>query len=445
VSCRRIAVPLITCLLAASSAAAEPVVPAPPDKREVPDYGGHPPPQRVRWLRTVGRVVLFPIYVVNEYVVRRPLGFAVDFAEHARAPRVAIRYLFLGPKVPGPAIYPVALYDFGFQPSVGLRVSWNDGFLTPGSKLGLKLGYGGSDWLRADGALRVGMPFGTWVGFDAAARHRPDAVFYGIGGRTPEDAKARYELTRTAVGVSAGWRWVSVVGGTSGALTTTSDFHGGPSIEEQVAAGNIAALPAGYSEEVIAHRLGVTVALDSRSRKREESGARFDGIVERVWQRDRTRQAWTHVDATAGAGLLFDPVGERKLDLRLRVEMVEARSAMDVPFLELATIGGSRDLRGFSGARARDASALAFTLDYQWPLAAWLDATAYLGVGNVFGPRLGGFHTGKLRGSAGFGLSLAGFSDERQVELWAAGGTDPFDQGFSFTSFRLVLGYSRDY
>jgi hypothetical protein len=436
---RSIAISLITCVLAAPARAE-------PAKRELPEYGGRPyAPRAPHWARTVGRVVLFPFYVVTEYVIRRPLGFAASTIEHARTPRVVVRYLFLGPKIAGPAIYPVALYDFGFQPSVGLRVSWSDGFLSRGSKLALRLGYGGLDWLRADGELRFATPYGTWVGFEAGARHRPDAVFYGVGARTPQEAKARYELTRSAVALSAGWRWFTVVGGTSGTLTTPSNFGDDPSIEDQVAAGAIAALPAGYREELIVHRLGAKVAFDTRPRKREASGVRIDGLVERVWERDRVRQAWTHVDATAGGALLLDPVGERKLDLRLHVELVESRAPMDVPFLELPSLGGSRDLRGFGGGRVRDASASALLLDYQWPLAAWLDATAYLGVGNAFGPRLGGFYAGKLRGSAGFGLSLAGFSDERQVELWMAGGTDPFDEGFAVSSFRLVLGYSRDY
>jgi outer membrane protein assembly factor BamA len=96
-----------------------------------------------------------------------------------------------------------------------------------------------------------------------------------------------------------------------------------------------------------------------------------------------------------------------------------------VPFLELASVGGSRDLRGFGSGRGRDLSAAALTLDYQWPLAAWLDATLYLGVGNVFGENLSGLYAGALRASAGLGLGLAGLDDERHVELWAATRTHP--------------------
>jgi hypothetical protein len=52
---------------------------------------------------------------------------------------------------------------------------------------------------------------------------------------------------------------------------------------------------------------------------------------------------------------------------------------------------------------------------------------------------------GKLRGSYGMGLAIAGLSPDRQLELWAAVGSEPFDEGGSISSFRLVLGYSHDY
>lgn len=345
------------------------------------------------------------------------------------------------------AIFPIAFYDFGFQSSIGVRMVWGNGFLTPGSKFTFKLGTGGRDWWRGDVGMSVAAPYGLRVGLDFGVRHRPDQQFFGLGSRTAQSALARYAHTRALVGVRAGWPELALVLSSVTSAASTSRFSDDPSIEDQVASGRIAALPPGYREIGVTRRVGARVALDSRGRPDQDSGpasgVRFDAVLERV--RDDERGSWTHLDATIGGALILDPVAEYKFDVRFRVELVESDDSVEVPFLELASIGGSRDLRGFSSGRGRGRSAAALTLDYQWPLAAWLDATLYLGVGNVFDSQLSGFYAGKLRGSAGLGLALAGLSEDRQIELWAATGTDPLDQGLNATGFRLVLGYSHDY
>jgi hypothetical protein len=417
----------------------------------VPDYDGRgePPTTAGDVFRGVGRVLLFPLRVVVDYGVRWPIGYLVRTVEHSRSARAAFRYVFLQPPAPTMSIFPIAFYDFGFQSSLGVRMAWGDGFLTPGSKITIKLGTGGRDWWRADTAVSVAAPHGLRLGADFGVRHRPDQQFFGLGSRTPQAALARYAQSRAALTVHAGWPQLRLFVASVASAASTSHFSDDPSIEDQVAAGRIAALPPGYHQILATRRSGVRLALDTRDLggARDDgapsrSGARLDATVERV--RDDELGSWTHVDATFGAALRLDAVGEYKLDLRARFELIEADAGVEVPFLELAGIGGSRDLRGFASGRGRDRSAAALTLDYQWPLAAWLDATVYLGVGNVFGERLSGFHAGALRGSAGLGLGLAGLTGDRQIELWAASGTDPLDQDFNFASFRLVLGYSHD-
>jgi len=427
-----------------------------PPRRPVPSYDGRaqPPATAGDAALAAARAILFPIRLAVDHGVRWPLGALISTAEHSRGVRRAIRYLFLQPPTPTMSITPIAFYDFGFQSSIGLRLYWKDGFLTPGSKFALKLGTGGTDWWRGDGAIVVAVPrtHGFRAGFDAGMRRRPDQQFFGIGPRTPQSARARYLNARFGVTAHAGWRELSLLAGSTSTLTAASHFDDSASIEDRVAAGRIAALPAGYGELVETQRLGAAISLDSRGardspeRERASSGARLDGVVEQVRASELGR--WLHVEATAGGALRLDRPGEHKLDLRLRFELVEPSAAIDggaIPFLELATIGGSRDLRGFASGRGRGLSAAALTLDYQWPLAAWLDATLYLGAGNVFDRRLAGLTAGKLRGSVGLGLALAGLTNERQLELWAAVGTEPFDEGAEASSFRLVFGYSHDY
>jgi hypothetical protein len=443
---------VVLALLFANSSAAQPA------RRAVPDYDGRDdaPTTTSDVARAVVRVVLFPIRIVVDYGIRWPFGKAITAAEHSRGVRSAIRYLFLLPPTPTPSVFPIAFYDFGFQSSLGLRFLWTRGFLTRGSKFSLKLGSGGADWWRADTNLRVVAPAamrGFYAGIDAGLRRRPDQQFFGLGSRTPQSAAARYMQARTAVTGSVGWPQLAVVAGWTATFAGESHFNGGLSIDDQVAAGQIGGEPAGYREVVVSQRLGARLALDTRGtrpdtqeRDRTSSGARIDAVFEHV--RDREIGEWLHLDATLGGALRLDTVREHKLDLRMRVELVEptaTTAAGDIPFVELASIGGSRDLRGFASGRGRDLSAAAFMLDYQWPLAAWLDATLYLAAGNVFGRNLSGFSAGALRGSAGMGLALAGLSADRQLEAWAAVGTEPFDEGGGVNSFRLVLGYSHDY
>jgi hypothetical protein len=426
-----------------------PAAQPPPARRAVPDYDGRgdAPTTAGDVVRGIGRVLLFIPRVVVDYGIRWPVGYAVRNVEHSRGARAAFRYLFLQPPAPTMSIFPIAFYDFGFQSSIGVRMVWTNGFLTPGSKVSIKLGTGGRDWWRADSKLTVAAPYGLRPGLDFGVRNRPDQQFFGLGPRTPQSALARYAHSRASVSAHVGWPQLQLFVASVTSAASTSRFSDDAAIEDQVAAGRIAELPAGYREILATRRFGARLALDSRlqhtSGSPPASGARLDALVERV--RDQERGSWTHVEATLGGALLLDAVGEYKLDLRARVELVSSTSEVTVPFLELPSIGGSRDLRGFGSGRGRDLSAAALTLDYQWPLAAWLDATLYLGVGNVFGENLSGFYAGALRASAGLGLGLAGLDDERQIELWAATGTDPLDEGLNATAFRLVLGYTHDY
>lgn len=428
---------------------AAPAPKSPPPKRPLPDYDGRgdPPTSVGDVVRGVGRVLLFLPRIVVDYGLRWPIGYAVRTVEHSRSARAAFRYVFLQPPAPTMSIVPIAFYDFGFQSSLGVRMLWTDGFLTKGSRASIKLGTGGRDWWRADTSLSVAAPYGLRVGADFGLRNRPDQQFFGIGPDTPQRALARYTHTRTNLALSAGRRELQVFVASVIQIASESHFSDDASIDDQVAAGRIAAAPDGYKELLVTRRLGARVALDSRRDAPESeppsSGVRFDAVLERV--RDEERGAWTHFDGTLGAALVLDPAGEYKLDLRTRVELVAAARDVELPFLELASVGGSRDLRGFGSGRGRDRSAFAMSLDYQWPLAAWLDATTYLSVGNVFGENLAGFHAGALRGTAGLGLGLAGLTGDRQIELWAATGTEPLGDGLDLAGFRLVLGYTHDY
>jgi hypothetical protein len=430
-----------------------------PPKREVPDYDGRAgePVTLLDGLLWVPRVVLFVPRVVIDYGVRWPIGKLVQKAEHSKGFRRFVHDFFREVENANPLIFPVVLVDFGFKPSVGARILWRRGYLVPNSDVTVRAGTGGTDWWRADAGIKS--KFGALrTTATAGANDRPDYLFYGVGRDTPSEAKARYSARKLFARGSIGGHLEGIgeAGLTFGVGDTElgeSHYGDEKSIEEQVAAGNIAAIPAGYEDDYRTARVGTRITLDSRfDGKRARSGVRFDVGVDRVYN-TTTDVAWTKFELVLGGSVLLDPVAERKLDVRLGVEFIEPDHDMDViPFPELPTIAGGNWLRGLSPGRLYGESAFAFLLDYNWPLAAWLDAHANLGVGNVFDDQLDGFSLGALRGSFGGSLTIAGLS-ERQIGASLHFGTEPLGQGgesgrefdFDVSNYRLILEYSGDY
>jgi hypothetical protein len=422
------------------------------DKRPVPDYDGRPPPATgaadvAAW---VPRVVLYPAYLVWSYGIRWPIGKLVAYTEHARTPRAVFRYVFLGPVTPTPSIFPVVLYDFGFQPSVGVRLLWRNGFFRPGSKLSIKLATGGRDWLRLDYLQRHQVADAWRVVGEASYSTRPDHVFYGLGPDTPLSARARFRMDRLQARVGGEWKPDARLAlRVSLALRRVEygagDFGGDPTIDEQVAAGAIAELPAAYRDGFSHVRSVGSLHFDSRAGGRGSgTGVLLDLVGEENLSLTTSGLRWRELRGHARFVLHLDDVAEKVMQLGVRAQLVDGEGG-EVPFTELASIGGSIDLRGFPSGRLYDHSGVAAVFDYRWPLSAWLDAHLNLAAGNVFGARFAGLAPGRLRGSFGLGLALAGLSAERAVELWTALGTTPIDDDFDVEGYRVTLGYTYAY
>ncbi len=79
------------------------------------------------------------------------------------------------------------------------------------------------------------------------------------------------------------------------------------------------------------------------------------------------------------------------------------------------------------------------TLQYTWPVWVYLNGVIQTDVGNVFGAHLDDFDFDLLRLSSGIGVRSNGAPDSGLEVLFAAA-TDPFNEGFHVSSFRLVFG-----
>ena len=149
----------------------------------------------------------------------------------------------------------------------------------------------------------------------------------------------------------------------------------------------------------------------------------------------------------ASVGGFVDLTGTRRvLGLVLDARFLDAlNDRFQVPFTEL--IGQKRvdyipedDLiRGFRPGRLLGTSSLVASLNYEWPIWAFIDGTMQAAVGNVFGDRLEDFAMERTRFSFVGGLTSPNQRDH-QFNFMVGFGTKTFEQGAAPDSLRFVVG-----
>jgi hypothetical protein len=113
-------------------------------------------------------------------------------------------------------------------------------------------------------------------------------------------------------------------------------------------------------------------------------------------------------------------------------ELVGAKHVEDVPDLDL--------MRGFQPGRLLGSSALVATLEYRWPIWAFIDGTLQAALGNAFAePHLEDFDPELLRFSFVGGVRSPNHRDH-SFNFLVGFGTDPLGEGAAPSAFRLVLG-----
>ena len=429
-------------LMAASPAHAQSHAPSP--KRELPDYDGLPPaPETLGdMLLVVPRIVLSPLYLVSEYVVRRPLGALVSWAERSGVPEAVYDFFIFGPDHKA-GVLPIAYLDFGFYPSVGLYFFWND--LIPRHDVQVRGSLWGIHWLSAAISDRIHLDPVTDLVFIGRGLRRPDFQFYGLGSNSVYGGRSRYGASRLEA--SAG---LELKLGPQNLLTTTLGlrrvhFHRGGyedelRLEDAVAAGLYPA-PPGFTERGYTGLVNqITLALDSRrARPASSSGARFEAQLEQFSPVEPT--GWPSLlRYGASLGGFWDIYGSgRVLSLSLAAFFVDPLGHGTIPFTELATIGGGPMMRGFPMGRLYGRSAAVSTLRYRWPVWAWLDGSIQFSVGNVFDEHLENFAPDLLRMSTAFGVESSSAPDS-SFELLVGLASETFKHGAQINSVRVTFG-----
>ena len=414
--------------------------------RALPDYDGRggkgqptTPGQVALW---VPRVLLFPVYLLTEYVVRRPLGYAITAAERAELPAVLYDLFAFGPDHKA-GVIPIAFVDFGFYPSIGLYAFWDDaGF--KGHQLRVRGSTSGSRWLAGAVTERFQLTPKTTLSLNGSLIHRPDYAYYGTGPDTRENARSRYGADTADLHATlraAFWRSSSIETslGYRGASFYPGSFGDDPSLTQQVENG-VFPLPDGYEDGYRAGFQRSQLTLDTRrDEDGSESGGRFVLRGEHGLDPTQSRAAgWLRYGASLGGFLDLGNRG-RILSLSVAAEMADPLGGQPVPFTELVSAGGNDRLPGFRDGRVRGRSGAAVTLRYSWPIWIWLDGSLQAAVGNVYGEHLQGISWGQSRFSGAIGMESRGSRDS-VFQLLMGFGTETFDSGADINSIRVVVG-----
>ena len=427
-------------------AATKPQAPAGPPSapRDLPAYDGRPPPATTAGevLLWIPRVVFFPVHVVTEYVVRRPLGFLTVAAERGKWIEALTDVFTFGPDG-NIGVVPTALLDFGFRTSVGVYAFYDD-FLVKDNALRVHAGFGGTDWLRLTVADRIPITNNAYLKIRGEASRRPDFFFYGIGPTSRLRDRSRYGadwIDGSASFHAALPRGVTVAAFTGVKTASFYDIHccRNLSVGERTVNG-VYPVPATYDAGYTGFRTGGSVAFDTRRpRPKPGSGVRIEasGSFGADLRAPRT-SSWVKYSGTIGG--FVDVTGHNHV-LSLTATALFADPLQDkaIPFIELVSLGGLNPMGGFRDGRLLGRSAAVTTLEYRYPIWAFLDGAAQLAVGNVFNEHLDGLEPRNLRFSFDFGVRAAGARDHSFSVLVGAG-TETFGQGARLNEARLLLG-----
>lgn len=423
----------------------EPTLP----ERELPDYdgrGGRPPTagEMALW---VPRILLFPVWFVAEYLIRRPLSFLISGAEEKEIPDRIVSFFTFGPGG-NVALAPSFSFDFGFRPNIGLYFRYNE-FLRKDFKLRAGASFGGEDWLAGSVAFRVAPEDGdTEFQVSASYNRRPDWLYFGLGSNVDRSHRSRYGWVSFEGTMSLNQRLVRQSSFSVGLTVADRSFDddiiaGSYSVEERANAGQLE-LPPGYDGYTVMLQTAQLVLDNRRARPAPGSGFRFEAQYQLGFdlQDGPAQNLWVTWATSLGAYLdLSDH--QHVVSLTLSLISAEAVSG-EVPFRELPNLSGNGPMRGFVNRFLAGSSGAALLLRYDWPVWMWLDGTIQVAVGNVYDGRFAGFSAENTRLSAGIGLAAVNQRDHF-FEFLIGFGTETFQNGAQVESFRFLFGGTQNF
>lgn len=415
------------------------------DKRPAQDYGRPPEATTVGdVLAWPARVALFPLYLISEYVLRRPIGLLVVTVERNRVIETLQDLFTFGPRNEI-TVYPSALFDFGLLPSVGFNLSW-DHFLAENNELRVHFGTWGLGWINTKLSSTYDFSKREHLILSAEFVRRRDNPFFGTGPFSDTSDWTRFGAQTFDIAPTYRrdlWRTSRIE--TTAGVRGLDFFEGSccddPALDVAIARGELN-VPNGYHRSYYGGYQRFSAALDTRRpRPAHGSGVRVEAHEETMFDLadhpGEAHRSWIKWGGSIGGAV--DLTGhQRVLGLTVRTELADPIQG-EVPFTDLASLGGDDVMPGFIRNRMIDRSSLAATLQYTWPVWVYLDGVLTASMGNVWGEHLKDFKVQDSRLAAGVGVRSNGNRDSG-FELLVGAGSDPLSEGFGVTSFRFLLG-----
>lgn len=419
-------------------------------KREVPDYDGrgNPDTDADSWTLWIPRVVLSPLYVANEYLLRRPIGAVVRHAERDRwADTIAHLFGFGDGDGDGGhgVLAPTARFDLGLLPQVGFYYSRDD-TVAAHNTVRIHAATWGPQWIDATAADRYAIDQADSVQARFELRRTKDNLFLGLGPDVTSATASRYGETRLegSLGYRRALTGAARLDVESGIRRTSfleGDCCGDPSLDARIASAELMA-PPDYRRAYSTGYARVDVMLDSRHPRPDPgTGVYLHVRGEPSFDLQRAR-SWLRYGGVLGGAL--DLTGHRRtLRLQIALDFVDQLGGDSIPFTEDPVLGGEL-MPGFVTGWMTGRSTAAAQLAYSWPVWLGLDAQTRFTVGNAFGDHLGGLSPAKLRmsGDVGFATSTA---YDQGFEILLGVGSETFEQGASITSLRVAIGSRRGF
>ncbi|NJK88387.1 MAG: BamA/TamA family outer membrane protein [Myxococcales bacterium] len=417
------------------------------ERVQVPDVDGRPPkgPTVGESLLWVPRVVFFPVYVVTEYVIRRPVGWLLTTAERQQWPALFIEIFTFGENR-NFGIVPTAFVEFNFQPSIGVYMFGNDVFVD-GHDIRANASFGGIDWLLANVSDRWALTESLRLDLGFFFESRPDHIFHGLGPDSLFDDRSRYQRQRLQGSVGllqrlaqhGDLRLTASIEESTFDLEDTAFQDDDPSLREAIRLGFFEA-PAG-TDGYFVLRSEASALYDTRTNlRRNGNGATVRATVQYAADlNERGRREW--VTTAGGLSGHLDLGHNRILTLAGFASNTFRLGAEAVPFTELPTSGWQPLVLGaYMPGRLTGNSIAVASLDYRYEVWALIDGHAFLSLGNVFGEEFDGLTGDNLRISYGLGFASVGDPDA-SFNFLLGFGHETFEQGSGLDTVRLLLGF----
>jgi Omp85 superfamily domain len=436
---------------------------APGTKRPLPNYRGAANPRATAGevLIWIPRVLLFPVHITLEYLIRWPLVKLITVLEkHHVLEHVGNFFKFDNGKA---TWLPTFIKEFGKFNQAGLYYAHKN-LGVRGHSISLQGAFWVNSWyhVRATDEWKIFQrdqgTFKTRVEF----QWRPDKTYYGLGPDTLQEMKSFYRLRQTEVEFSLAATLKDLNRFSAGLVfrnvylsetETESDGDAHVSIddprrEQYWDVTDPTDLP-GYKDEYNLLRLQLRLDLDSRNPERVDtpgSGVRLE--LRGAFSFDPSQTNLHFVTWASELAGFLDVTGRNHvLSLRLYVAGLERTGSALVPFHERLMLGGKEYLRGYFSGRFRGDSAVVASAQYQYPIWWMLDAYLFVSVGNAFGDHFHDFRFRKLVMSWGVGIRTNA-SKSVSFDILVAFGSNQLGQWaqqFELDDVRLIFGINQGF